>query len=378
MKRFISILMVLTMVFCLVACGSDKQNEQSNENKNASTNSIANTSAQFTEQNNSSENTNLQEANTEETNTEETNTEENTVTKFVLNYPEDMQTLGYTEPVVLDKVPERVVALSAAPVLALYELGVNLVGVPNSRVVKWPDDLATNAATVSFSVMSPEDFDYESVVSLEPDLVLLAMNGADSAGAKLESLGIPVYYLYAGHTVPYSSIKMQTEALVEAFDNGSGAGQKLTDAFSQLEKEVEIAKNAFAGTKVMVLQSGSSDMHYIQTNKGTLGSMLDMIGFENVYENEASSMVQLDYEQALDYDPDYVVCVGGSDAATHQAVMEEAFSSNPDYWNVIDAIKEGRVIYVDVTYCSTAGINVIDNTKALIDIMAEATGISIK
>lgn len=402
MKRFISILLVLAMVFCLVACGSDKQNEQSNENKNASTNSTANTekndnadknvdadtSAQFTEQNNSSENTNLQEANTEETNTEETNTEEtnteennteeNTVAEFVLNYPEDMQTLGYTEPVVLDKVPERVVALSAAPVLALYELGVNLVGVPNSRVVKWPDDLATNAATVSFSVMSPEDFDYESVVSLEPDLVLLAMNGADSAGAKLESLGIPVYYLYAGHTVPYSSIKMQTEALAEAFDNGSGAGQKLTDAFSQLEKEVEIAKNAFAGTKVMVLQSGSSDMHYIQTNKGTLGSMLDMIGFENVYENEASSMVQLDYEQALDYDPDYVVCVGGTDAATHQAVMEEAFSSNPDYWNVIDAIKEGRVIYVDVTYCSTAGINVIDNTKALIDIMAEATGISIK
>lgn len=294
---------------------------------------------------------------------------------FTLAYPKDMQELGFTEPVILESRPERVVSLSAAPVLALYDLDVNMVGVPASRVVTWPEDLAENAATVSFSVMSPEDFDYESVVALEPDLVMLAMNGAETAGAKLESLGIPVYYLYAGHTVSYDSIKMQTEALIESFDLGEGKGEMLEQRFADLEAGVADAAKAFEGTKVMVLQSGSADMHYIQTKDGTLGSMLDMIGFENVYANESSSMVQLDYEQALDYEPDYVVCVGGTDAATHQSVMEEAFASNPDYWNAIKAIEEGRIVYVDVTYCSTAGINVIDNINALIDIMSEATGI---
>ena len=108
--------------------------------------------------------------------------------KFVLEYPEDMQELGYTDPIVLDEVPERVVSLSAAPVLALYELGVNLVGIPNSMVVTWPEDLQESTETVSFSVMSPDDFDYESVVDLEPDLVFLAYNGADTAGKTLESL----------------------------------------------------------------------------------------------------------------------------------------------------------------------------------------------
>ena len=134
--------------------------------------------------------------------------------KFVL---ENMQELGYTDPIVLDEVPERVVSLSAAPVLALYELGVNLVGIPNSMVVTWPEDLQESTETVSFSVMSPDDFDYESVVDLEPDLVLLAYNGADTAGKTLESLGIPVYYIYAGHTVPYESIVGQTNALIDAF-----------------------------------------------------------------------------------------------------------------------------------------------------------------
>ena len=47
---------------------------------------------------------------------------------FVMEYPEDMQALGFTEPLVLDSVPQRIVCLSTAPVLALYEMGAKLAG----------------------------------------------------------------------------------------------------------------------------------------------------------------------------------------------------------------------------------------------------------
>lgn len=292
---------------------------------------------------------------------------------FVLEYPADMQALGYTEPLVLEEVPEKVVSLSAAPVLALYELGVNLVGIPNSSVVTWPEELQANAETVSFSVMSPNDFDAESVIALEPDLVLMAVSGADTAGATLEAAGISVYYLYAGHTVSYDSIVMQTEVLIEAFgvdEASEAAGQAIMDRFDQLEQNMETAKEAFAGKTVMVLQSGG-DAHYIQTADGTLGSMLAMLGFENVYENETASMTQLDFEQALDYDPDLVVCVGATSAEVHQQTMEQAFAANPDYWNSIPAIEEGNVLYLPVDYCSTAGINVINNINDLMKTVAD-------
>lgn len=354
MKKLIAVLLALVMVMSLAACGTTNTNETESHDHDHDHETDTITAA-----------------------TSEVETEPEDAT-FTLEYPADMQALGFTEPVVLETAPERVVCLSTAPVLALYELGVNMVGVPSSRVVTWPEDLAANAATVSFSVMSPEDFDYEAVVALEPDLVFLAMNGKDTAGAKLEELGINVYYLYAGHTVSYDSIKMQTEALINAFDTGNGAGEAIMQRFADLEASLENARAAFAGKTVMVLQSGSAEIHYIQTENGTLGSMLNMIGFENVYVNETSSMVQLDYEQALDYNPDYLVCVGATDAATHQAVMEEAFGLNPDYWNAIPAVENGSVICVDVTYCSTAGINIIDNITALIGIMSEATGISVE
>lgn len=318
---------------------------------------------------------------TTETETEAESKNEDTEGKFVLEYPEDMQALGYTEPIVLDEVPERVVSLSAAPVLALYELGVNLVGIPNSMVVSWPEELKASTETVSFSVMSPDDFDYESVVDLEPDLVLLGYTGAETAGATLESLGIPVYYLYAGHTVPYESIVGQTNALIDAFavdEDSIAAGEMIRGRFDALEQNVEAAKEVFDGKTVMVLQSAGTDSHYIQTKNGTLGSMADMIGLTNVFENEGSSMVQLDYEQALDYDPDLVLCVGATSAEEHQKLMETAFAENEEYWDSIPAIADGRVLYLPVSYVSTAGINVVDCINDLIRIVADYYGVEVE
>lgn len=288
---------------------------------------------------------------------------------FVMEYPEDMQALGFTEPLVLDSVPQRIVCLSTAPVLALYEMGAKLVGIPSSRVVSWPEGLKESTETVQFSAMSSSDFDYESIVALEADLVLVGSSSTE-VGEQIESLGIPVYYVFAGHTVSYDNIKAQTETLVKAFslDEASTAkGEEIMGRFTALEERLASVQPTYADKKAMVLQSSDTANHYIQTERGTLASMAAMMGFGNVYENATSSMAKLDMEQALDYNPDLVLCVGGGTAEEHKALMEQAYSENEAYWYSIDAIKNGDVIYLPVEFCSTAGIHVIDNINELVD-----------
>lgn len=289
--------------------------------------------------------------------------------KFVMTYPEDMQALGFTEPLVLESVPQRIVCLSTAPVLALYEMGAKLVGIPSSRVVSWPEKLKESTETVQFSAMSSSDFDYECIVELEADLVLVGSSSTE-VGEQIQALGIPVYYVFAGHTVSYDNIKNQTAALTSAFsvDEASTAkGEEIMSRFTSLEERLAAVQPVYTGKKVMVLQSGDTSNHYIQTARGTLASMAAMMGFGNVYENEASSMTKLDFEQALDYNPDLVLCVGGGTAQEHQALMEQAYSENEAYWYSIDAIKNGDVIYLPVEFCSTAGIHVVDSINTLID-----------
>ena len=171
--------------------------------------------------------------------------------KFVMTYPEDMQALGFMEPLVLERVPQRIVCLSTAPVLALYEMGAKLVGIPSSRVVSWPEELKESTETVQFSAMSSSDFDYESIVALEADLVLVGSSSTE-VGEQIQALGIPVYYVFAGHTVSYDNIKAQTEALVKAFslDEASTAkGEEIMGRFTALEERLASVQPTYADKK---------------------------------------------------------------------------------------------------------------------------------
>lgn len=351
----------LLMTACLSACGNNEPAATGSTTTSASrTTEAASTSSQET--------TGATSASTSGT------TDAKAVGgEFVLEYPADMQAMGFTEPVKLDHVPDSVVILSVAPVLAFYEMGAKISGVPKTVVLDYPEELQKVSGLVQFSAMAPDKFDAESVVKLNADLVVVSATAADTVGKTLEGLGITCYYLYSGHTVPYESVKMQTQCIVDAYSRDEASKAKAAEIMSRFEKveaNCEAARKAFAGKKVMVLQSGG-ESHYIQTNKGTLGSMMDMIGFSNVFENPGSPMVQLDYEQALSYEPDVVVCVGSTDAETHKATMEAAFAGNAEYWNAIQAIEEGKWLALPSAYVSNAGLKITDNLNELIKTMAD-------
>lgn len=287
-------------------------------------------------------------------------------------YPANMQEKGYTDPVALATRPAKVVCMSSTPVLALYEMGVNMIAIPTSTVVTWPEDLAANARQMQLAHNT--NFDIETVVALEPDLVLLGYTSADTYGKVLTEAGVPVYFVDAGHTVSYDSIKSQTEALAEAFGRDDEAGAAVMRRFAGLEARLVGVREKLTGKTVIVLQSAPPS-HYIQTSGGTLGSMAEMIGLTNVYSNGAHHMAQLDLETAIDYDPDIVLCVGMSPTGEgHRQLMEEDFAKNPDYWNSIPAIAQGRVLYLPVSYVSSAGINVIDNISTLADLVLAHIG----
>lgn len=122
---------------------------------------------------------------------------------------------GFTEPVVLKTKPQRVVSLVHTPVLALHEMGIRQVAVPQAAMLEWPSDLVKEAKLLNVSMNS--NFDIESVIALEPDLVIVGYQSKDTYGKILDREKIPVYYVDAGHVVSYESIKELTDVLINAF-----------------------------------------------------------------------------------------------------------------------------------------------------------------
>lgn len=286
-------------------------------------------------------------------------------TDVTLAYTPTMQQYGFTEPVILKAPPQRVVSLVHTTVLALHEMGIKKVAIPQAAMLEWPADLAKDAKQLNVSMNS--NFDIESVIALEPDLVIVGYQSKDTYGKILDREKIPVYYVDAGHVVSYKSIKELTDVLIAAFGKNNAGAEAITARFQKLEGRLAEKSRENQGQKVMVLQS-APPRHYIQGREGTLGSMLDMLGYTNVFHSDSGKMVLLDLEQALTYEPDMVFCVGGAQTGSeHQQVMEADFAKNPAYWNNIQAIKENNVVYLPIKYVATAGINIIDNLNELID-----------
>ncbi len=285
--------------------------------------------------------------------------------KIVLNYPENLAPYGFVEPVILNGVPTRVVSMSNLPVMVLYALGIEMVAVPKTMVVEWPKDLDEKTAKLEIAMNS--NFDIETVVALNPDLVIVGKTHVDTYGKILSDAKIPVYYVDDGHVVSYASAKALATELIKTFGADDPDGQEIMDRFETLEARFAEQRQKNKGTSVMILQS-APPIHYIQASGGTLGSMLDMLGFENVYTNERAPLVPLDMEQAISYDPDLFFSIGILDTSEGvQKIIEADFAKNPAYWAQIKAIGDGRAIYLPVGFISSGGIDIIDKMNTLID-----------
>lgn len=283
---------------------------------------------------------------------------------FTLEYTEIMKQQGFTEPIVLDSKPERVVCVSTSTTPLLFEVGASLVGIPTSSVFETPSDYTGEKLQ---SLMS-DDFNIETVVALNPDLVIIPSSSKEQYGDALESSNIPVYYTNSGHSATYESVVQEAEVIINAFGKDSDAAKKVLQSFDDLEKKMEESKKVLEGKKVMILAT----TQYIQSKSGTAGSMADMIGLTNVYENEQSGMVPLDQETTLGYDPDIILAIGSSTVEEdNKAVFEAEFAKNSEYWGSFEAIKNDKIVYLPSSYMPSTGIGVVKQISDLIDFVYE-------
>lgn len=363
-KKLLTMLLAGTLAIGLTGCAGNK------ENKTEPTKSVS--------ENNSSNQNNTVSNNEDNNPINQIPSSELADDKYTgsvtLKYPEHLRELGITEPLVLEKMPERVVCMSTYPVLALFELGIIPIAVPSTKVIKYPDDYS---GTILPGVMSA-NFDIEQVVAMEPDLVFLPSTSKESTGATLENLGIPVYYMAMNATgkMAYEVIKEQTDQLVAGFSvtpDKTAKAKELMKRFDDIEaKLAEFKKITENKTVFSITVSGESI--FINGTSNTLGSMLTMCGLTNVYQVSATSghsMNELDMETAINYDPDIMVIAGSSTLEDNKATMQAIYEKNKEYWDTIPAFREGRVVYLPSSYVSTAGLNIIGNLEKLMEDIRE-------
>ncbi len=294
-------------------------------------------------------------------------------TAFVIAYPSSMKE-SEGEALVLEQRPENIVVLSNSALQILIRCEQQPVAVTEpTSFVEYPDWVA-DLPVISTGM---SNLDTEAVISMEPDLVIMGVHLKEDYGVQLNDAGIPVYYTSEGPSITYEEVKEEAIALTQSFGTEEQLSQVEAD-FEAVEKRVEEFQSVMETKQMMILFGAPPS--YQQTSKGYLGSILNMLPFENLSDtlvDPESRTTPLDLEKLVELNPEVLFAISptASSADTLKQVYEEEFAKNPDIWNNLQAVQNDNLIYLSSEYVTSKGIHIINTMNTLMDMLEEKFGL---
>lgn len=285
---------------------------------------------------------------------------------FTMYYPAHLQE-QFGETTQLDKVPERIVCLSNTALQVLARLDIHPVAITSNATSGLPD-WVYELPTISVGMKS---LDVESIISYEPDLVILGSYQKEAYGQNFEDAGIDCFYTSEGPSISYSQTKDETLCLAKSF-GGDEFEAELASEFEAVEQRCADFTATHETQTMMIFfhQPGT----YQQTSKGYLGSMLAMLPFENLTDSLVdgdSPTTTIDTEITLGLNPDIIFAISPSapSAEALQETFEAVFDENRTLWNQLDAVASDNIVYLGGEYVTSKGLQSISSINKLVDLL---------
>lgn len=333
MKKIITFILSLTMIFSLAACGGNESSAGSNATVD---NSVSETTEAAKEQET-------------ETGTAEEKPESITVT--CLNGSSE------TVEVTVPYDPQRIVVIDFASLDILDNLGLGdrVVGSVNVSVdyISSYNDTVINVGTV-------KEPDMEAVMECEPDIIFMAGRASDYYDALAEIA--PVVRLTTDSELGLvESVRKNGKVIASIFGLEDEIDSKLADYDERIAALAEIAEGK---TALVGMFSGGSLS--LLGNDGRCSIIGTEIGFENVGVSDDTATAthgnEASYEFIVAADPDYIfvmnrdAAIGADGADLAKDVIENELVMQTNVY------KNGNIIYLEhpgIWYTAEGGITAL-------------------
>jgi iron complex transport system substrate-binding protein len=261
---------------------------------------------------------------------------------------------GLGREVTLDGPAQRVVSLAPSNTEILFAIGAGSQVVGRDEFSDYPAEAASlDSVGGSFG-----EYSVESIVALEPDLVLAAEINTPELVKQLEDLGLTVYYLKN----PVTLEEMYTNLEIVGQLTGHNVGE-LVDSLKRRVQAVD-DKVALASARPTVFyEIDASDASKPYTyGPGTFGDLLiTRAGGVNLatLAGIADPYPQVSLEQIVATDPTIIVLGDSMWGVTPESVV-----ARPG-WESIDAVENNQIFAFDDNLVSRPGPRLVDGLEQL-------------
>lgn len=240
-----------------------------------------------------------------------------TSTPVVSHYPVTVTDQAGRE-VTIAKEPQRLISsyyITTSLLMAL-DLDERLVGVEDNAQLRPVYGLSNPEILELPSIGTAKELDLEACAALSPDLAILPMKVKDSVD-DLQALGIPVLL------VNPESQDLLTE-MIRLVATATNTEKTAADLISFIEAQENLLTESLPDTPVpSVYLAGNSSFLSTAGNAMYQSDMIRLAGGRNVAaEITDTYWAQIDYEQLLSWDPEYII-LPSSAKYTVQDVMTD-------------------------------------------------------
>ncbi len=229
----------------------------------------------------------------------------------------------------------RIIPLSVALVDIMGELGIDMVGVPDSQYTLHSS--ATGIPTVGLP-MAP---DMEKVLLLDPTHVVALTTLRSMVDAGLTAGGIEPMYVNLENI---DELKNTITTIGNTFGKSDEA-QQLIAAFDKEINEILASVQDEDEKKVLIL-FGFPGNYMIATNLSFVGQMTQLLGATNSAGDQDIVYVQMNLEELLVQDADVILRLAHGDKDVVIDMFDTEFATNP-LWAQFSAVQNGEVYDLD-------------------------------
>jgi len=261
---------------------------------------------------------------------------------------------GLGRIVTLAAIPQRIVSLAPSATEILFAVGAGDQVIGRDSFSNYPEEVA-NLAEIGGSMGS---YSYETITSLNPDLVIAAEINTPEQVKALEDLGLSVYYI----SNPTSLEELYL--ILETVGTLTGNEQSASDLVASLKARVEVVveKTSSLATKPVVFYEldGSEPAKPWTAGPGTfIDLLIDLAGGINVGHVLSGAWAQISAEELLVQNPEIILLGDAAYGMTAERVAARAG------WENLRAVQEGKIYAFNDDLVSRPGPRLVDALEEL-------------
>lgn len=264
---------------------------------------------------------------------------------------------GRGEQFTLDQPAQRIVSLAPSNTEILFALGAGDQVVGRDEFSDYPEEaLAVESIGSTF-----EDLNTESIVALEPDLILAAGITPPEHIATLEELGLPVFVI--NNPQDFDGLFENLETVGEL----TGQTEQTQAIVEDFQARVDAVLAAVEGAEPVSLFyeiDGSDPSAPWTVGSGTFHQYVFELAKGDNIASDIDGYAQLSLEEIVVRDPQKILFAAGPFVPT----TEETLADRPG-WGDISAVQQGEIYGVDTDLLDLPGPRLVDGLETVAQIL---------